>query len=219
MGLAGLLSVVVVHSGRSVIEHAGHRISMFPECVASLGVAVQEAKQPAELLVADFPNTMDLAPLRKWLMRKSAIPFRMIPFRVPFNKGLAANKLATLASGSTLFFLDADMIVPAEVIVRGMAYAAAGRCWFPGYWSRRENEGADPKANGSGTGNAFFPDDLWRRFGPWPVQEHWGGDEKQVSTRVVNAGMSAEALCDRQPVAGFEHIWHPKGLGWGERKT
>lgn len=214
-----MLTICVAHAARSVIAlPGGGRLELFPRTVRSLCAAVAETGIRAELLIADWPGYEDLAPLANWLQQEISIPHRVIEHDGAFNKGLALNDLARQAGGPHLFFLDADMLVPAEVLRRGVYWLQRGRAWFPGYLAqaRAGSRITNPPKNAAG-GNAFMSVNHWRACGGWPEQEHWGGFDRPVWTWLERRGLSAESMADREPVPGFVHLWHPKKLGWKEK--
>jgi hypothetical protein len=216
------LSVLVAHCDRSVIEHNGKRLTLFPRTVESLVHAARRADllSRIELVIADWPDVPQLSPLAEWLPCAVAgtFPYRVIPQSGPFNKGAALNQLTDLAACDRLFFLDCDMLVPAEVLTRGVAYLSEGKAWFPGYQARSERGRLSPPSTPRhGTGNAFMlRADLLRRGG-WPSKETWGQFDRPVSDWFQREGLSAENLATRKWVPGFEHMWHPTKHGWNGR--
>ncbi len=210
--MAEVLNILVAHCARSVVDTGAGRLELFTRTIQSLGHAVAQSSLPAVLLVADFPRDGEMAPLKRWLW-KCPLPHRIVPMKGPFNKGLALNRLTLLALSENLLFLDADMLVPPELLVRGMEALSARKAWFPGYLAQqRDGTLRPPKA--IATGNAFMRrQDILRRGG-WPEQEHWGGFDRPVSRWFEAEGLCCEPLETRIPVEGFIHLWHPKGLGW-----
>jgi len=216
------LSVLVAHCDRSVIEHEGRRITLFPRPVESLVHAARRAGLAPNLewLVADWAGVPQIAPLTEWLpcAVAGAFPYRIISRSGPFNKGAALNELTALAACDRLFFLDCDMLVPAEVLSRGFNYLSAGKAWFPGYLARSQGGRLSPPSTPRhGTGNAFVLRPDLRRYGGWPSKETWGQFDRPVSDWFMREGLSAEDLNTRKPVPGFEHMWHPAKHGWNGR--
>jgi len=216
------LSVLIAHCNRSVIEHEGRRITLFPECAKSLVHAARRAGLRLEILVADWPDVPQLAPLKDWFPAAVApFSFRVFPQTGPFNKGAALNALAELAGTDRLFFLDCDMLVPEEVLRRGIAHLDTGKAWFPGYQARsRGGRLSLPSTPRHGTGNAFMLREHLRERGGWPSKETWGQFDRPVSDWFLSRGLSAEDLNARKPVSGFVHLWHPRKWGWnGQEKA
>jgi len=218
------LSVCVAHCNRSVITHEGRRLTLFPECVKSLVHAARQAGLRIEVLIADWPDVPQIAPLTDWLPEAiSPLPYRVIPHSGPFNKGKALNALAELAACDNLFFLDCDMRVPPEGLLgRGISYLEAGKAWFPGYMAQAENGRLhSPSSPRHGTGNAFMLRAHLRERGGWPSKETWGQFDRPVSDWFMARGLSAEDLDKRQPVPAFVHLYHPRKWGWNgqEQKT
>jgi hypothetical protein len=209
------LSIIIAHCARSLVIHEGHRIELFPRCIESLNEAKRASGVTAELVVADWPRVADGLPLRRWLLQRSEYPVRLVNMRGPFSKGRGCNTAARLAQCERLFFLDADMLVPAEVISRGAGYLRSGKAWFPGYLHQRglgSTNFKPPKV--PGTGCAFMLCHQIRDYGWWPEQTHWGGFDRPVSRWFEAQGLVAEPIEGRAPVPGFVHQWHPKFIGW-----
>jgi len=210
------LSVCVAHCNRSVIDVEGERLTLFPRTVDSLVHAAREANLRIELLVADWPDVPQLAPLRKWLPRAiGKIPLTIVEMSGPFNKGAALNHLAHKAASDRLFFLDCDMLVPWKLLRRGLGYLNEGKAWFPGYMAMsRGGALRSPSTPRHGTGNAFMLRAQLLECGGWPSKTTWGNFDRPVSDWFLSRGLSAEDLNTREPVTGFVHLWHPKLHGW-----
>jgi len=217
-----MLSVLVAHSARSVIRHEGRRIVLFPNTVRSLRHAANRSGVSCELIVADWPEhePSTRARLGRWLDVVAAdLPHRVVSFYGPFNKGLCLNALARglPADRQHLLFLDADMLVPDELLTRGLAHLAAGRAWFAGYLATRENGTLSPPRT-PGCGNVFMTrrqfDALLAERGGWPENRTWGRFDQPVADWFEARGWSAEPRRDRSIVPGFVHQWHPKLIGW-----
>jgi len=134
-----------------------------------------------------------------------------------FSKGRGCNAAALAAQSDSLFFCDADMLVPAEVLKRGVDYLAAGKVWFPGYLAEHGVGGGLHPPQSPGTGNAFMTREQWRA-NKWPEKTTWGNFDRPLSTRIENQGLSAEVVRERKIVDGFVHQWHPKFHGWEKEK-
>lgn len=217
MGQGQGLRVCVAHCNRSVLRVQSGEITLFPKCLESLARAAHSAEISISVSIADWPDVKQLAPLGKWAPRMlRGIPYEITEFRGPFNKGLALNQLADASqAGAFLFFLDCDMVVPAEVLRRGVSALEQGKAYFPGYMARtRSGELRRPSTPRHGTGNAFMSREHWAECGRWPEKTTWGQFDRPVSDWFQARGLSAEDLDTREPVSGFIHLWHPRGIGW-----
>jgi len=214
-----MLSVCIAHSARSTISARGRMIALFPRCVGSLCAAV--APSCAELVVADYPHNRDAGPaLADWLPKACTIPFRIIEMDGQWDKGRALNAAATAATGDVLFFLDCDFLVTAEVLTRGVEYAATGKAWFPGYLAQNGPGGKfDRVPKCMGCGNMILSRTLWSQFKGWRSATEHGQIDQPAGRWFAERGLSAESTKYRRPVKGFVHLWHPKYLGWGDAVT
>jgi hypothetical protein len=186
----------------------GRQFKLFPECVKSLIRAARQARLQIEVVIADWPDVPQLAPLSAWLAPTiGPLPYRVLPMDGPFNKGRGLNAAGEAAASDNLFFLDADMIVPGALLTRGLAWLSAGKAWFPGFTGR---EGNCPRA----TGNLFIRREAWRECGRHVAWDNRRGSDWAFAQAILARGLSAEPLEKRRPVPGFSHIWHPKTIGW-----
>ena len=211
-----LLSICIVHCARSVLTWQKHKLELFPRCIRSIGQASIESGVKAEIVIADWPQVKHEAPLAGWILDASVLPVRVLPMAGEFSKGRGCNAAALAAQSDLLFFCDADMIVPAEVLRCGVEYIAAGKIWFPGYLAEQGVGGSFKPPKTPGTGNAFMSREHWLKHGKWPEKTDWGNFDRPVSTRIENLGLSVEIVRERRIVPGFTHQWHPKFVGWNK---
>ena len=209
-----LLSICIVHCARSVLVVDGRRLELFANCIRSLGAASVESGVPAELVIADWSEVPHEAPLCDWLWQASTLPVRIVMMDGEFSKGRGCNAAACASQSDMLFFCDADMIVSAGLLRRGVDYLAAGKAWFPGYLAEQGAGGSYQPPKSPGTGNAFMTREQWKLFGGWPEQTTWGNFDRPVSKWFEKHGLSAEVIAEREAVQGFVHQWHPKYQGW-----
>jgi len=219
-----LLSICVGHYKRSAVPHAGSLLPIFPRCVQSLCPALAAVHQTAELVVATStaaagPNGVDLRSHGEpptidaatepaaWLLAVATIPVRVIECPRPFSRGRARNLAANASQGDWLMFLDADMIVPPELIRRGCELLRAGKAFFPMY-RRFIDPDHDEWSWGTGTGNSFVLREHYLAAGGFPAPESWGGEDTTFWD-----WFKVHRLSVRERVPTFCHQWHPPSKG------
>ena len=207
------LTICVMHSGRSVIQAGERRIELFPRCLDSLNLSVAGSGVDAELVVADWPEHSGDNPVRDWLPNAVRFPHAVFDMSGQFSKGRGCNAAADVAESNVLFFCDCDMLVPDSVLVKGMAWTAAGKAYFPGYLAQ-DSHGVLLKPRSPGAGNAFMTKAMFRDSGGWPENKTWGKFDRPVWNWFDKHGLAAEPLYEREIVPGFVHLWHPKFAGW-----
>lgn len=216
-----LVSVCLVHAARSVIVAGEKRIELFPRCVDSLYRASRESGVACELVIGDWPKIPQESPLRSWLWKRTKLPARVVPFTGAFSKGRACNVLADESQGNVLLFLDCDMLVPGDVLNRGLDWIAKGKAYFPGYLALDvHGEAVRPKSPGAG--NAMMTPEHFKMLRAsslkgWPENTTWGNFDRPVWNWFNSQGLAAEPLYEREIVPGFLHLWHPKGAGWSQK--
>jgi len=197
------LSVCIPSLNRNRIPWQGRMLELLPRCLDSLARALDAACVEAEVIIADG-GSEDWPPAEWAPQRIAPMPVRVLDAGRPFMRGRARNVAAEAARSDVLFFCDADMLVPARVIERGLEVAAGGRGYFPLYkrFSGPEHTSQVP---GSGHGNCVVLAAHWRAS-RWPERLRWGGEDTAFAR-----WFSARGLMVREAVPGFVHQWHPKG--------
>ena len=123
-----MLSVCVSLKNRSRIVHEQHELTPFPRFVQSLAAAAEDLA--VELVVVDYQS--DDWPLELWLKNAAgSMPVRVISQDGDFSRGEGINLAVRAAGSDRLFLCDADMLVTAEVLVRGMEVMDQGAAFFP----------------------------------------------------------------------------------------
>jgi glycosyltransferase involved in cell wall biosynthesis len=178
--------------------------------IASLG---ETAPGPAELVVTDF-GAVPFDP------GCPAFPVRVLHRPGPFNRSAGLNAAAAAAASDTLFFIDADMLVPAGFVAAAAANVGPGRCWFPVCYSFHRNRPREvagdsradrPGVNGwwrvEGKGMCGFARADFDRIGRWDerIGISYGGEDGDICRRAVAAGLAVL----RDKVDGLFHVWHP----------
>jgi hypothetical protein len=145
----------------------------------------------------------------------------------PINRALARNRALAccpLAAADLVFFVDCDMVLPADFSARVGTHVRPGHAYFPVCYSLYqgaplEELGDGPPyhkngstANGwwrdSGRGNCGFTLADFQTLGGWDSARfgaRYGREDDDIYWR-------AYSLCEihRERVHGFFHQWHPK---------
>src|SRR5437879_2395376 len=122
------ICVTIKNRSRATIDH--RRLSLFPNCVAS--VVRSLASYPcSELVIADWRS--DDWPLADWVEQAAApVPVRVLSVDAPgFSRGKGLNRAASAAKGDALLFLDADCLLCETLIARGLECIRQGKAYYP----------------------------------------------------------------------------------------
>lgn len=115
--------------------------------------------------------------------------------------GRFKNLAAENATGDILFFLDADIVVPQEVIDKILKLVPLGYAYSPIMFMEAEN-GIDGEWGISSFGQIAVTKEQWEK-NKWPEWTSYGGDDNIFYEPYKDGG----AIRD-QPF-GFNHKWHP----------
>ncbi len=204
-----ILSVCVSLRNRSRIIHDGQPLHLFPNCVRSLAEAAEKlgptclSGRQVELVVADFHS--DDWPLDEWIPDTAdPLQVNVIPVDGDFSRGRGLNIAARHTRSDRLFLCDADMLIPAELLQRGIEILDAGDAFFPvfrylGLDASRQH--LVPES----FGNAMVTRELFEATGGVPEFHSWGGEDDLFYAEVVR-----RATVRRDVIDGFDHQWHPE---------
>lgn len=195
------VSVCIPCKDRSRMVHGQVTFYPLPRTVDSLVRAALDARVEAEIVVADYGST-DWPPA-EWLAER-ARPFlgRVVQVDGEFSLGGGKNRAAEASAAPVLFFCEADMTVPAQVLTTGLQLARDGRAYFPCY--QRERELGGDLYWGSGHGNCVVPREVWEAH-PWVEGQGWAvGEDNEYAHHCTQRGIYV-----REKVADFIHRWHP----------
>lgn len=125
-----LLSICITVKNRSrFLLPNGDTLYLFPNCLKSLAIVAREVEN-VEVVICDFDSTD--WPLDQWVGEVlKQIPYRIIKSKNKFHSGLGRNIAADHAKGEFLLFLDAEMIVPLNVVMNGLKYLYQQKVYFP----------------------------------------------------------------------------------------
>jgi len=199
-----LISICVSHYRRSAVRWAGGYLYLFPNAVKALNQAVAESGLAAELVVADWPYVSQENHLRLWLWAESRIPVRIVEMDRAFTLGAGRNAAAKAAQSDLLYFMDADMLTPPEVLTRGVEVVAAGKGYFP--ICRRFRDASHTEwAWTTGHGNSVVSREHWRQAGGFSEAPGRCGEDT-----MFGQWFKARKIYVREEVRRYIHQWHPK---------
>jgi glycosyltransferase involved in cell wall biosynthesis len=184
-----VLSICIGHSNRT---------SLLKECVRSLNTAISKLRVEAELVICDYDGQV-----ASWIFNESKLPVRIVTLSGPYNRGKARNTAAENSQGDWLYFCDADMVTPPEVLRDGFDAIRTGRALFPQY---RRYKSAEQKDWfwGTGHGNCICRRDHWKQSGGYPEKQEYGGED----TAFAN-WFRVKGLLVRKQYDNYYHLWHP----------
>ena len=202
--MSPILSVLVNFSSRAYDMHEGKRIPLFERTFPFLVNTLNQTKVDAEIIILDSTPAGDPRGLGDWCVDRR---LRIVKNDVEFNRGAGRAKLGELASGEILYWMDADMIVPPQVITRGIVFARQGQAYYPLYDFEHMPGDLTRYSEGNGTGNLIIQREIYDISPKWPTDMNgWGGEDTKLAHWFKIHGMVF-----REHIPGFIHLWHPKG--------
>ena len=196
------ISICVPCFNRSRVPSSAGLLELFPKCVDSLVAAARASWIECELIVADYRS--DDWPLADWLAERAwPIRAKVVTPHEKYTTGGGKNAAAELASAPVLFFCETDMLVPANLLVRGLVVTGRGDGYFP-YYQRYRGPEHDAAYWGNGCGNAVVLRDDWLE-NKWIPSEGWGSGEDTLFSHWF---WQRERLA-REQLLEFYHQWHP----------
>jgi hypothetical protein len=185
-------------------------LRLFPNCVHSIAEAAKHDLS-SELVVTDWRS--DDWPLKEWLEDAARpIPVQLLSLEGAFSRGRGLNTAAHAARGEFLAFVDADMVVPKQLIEVGTSHLREGKAFFPIVFSYKGPDHRDGWWRREGFGQVMVTRDTFERAGGWPEYDSWGQEDDAFYAKV-----SEVAPVIREAVDGFCHQWHPNDVGWKNR--
>ena len=158
-----------------------------------------------EIIIVDFDS--DDLPPKTWAPELSAsgIEIKIIEVKEAFSRGKGLNLAASNATGSILFFLDADMLISKELIYQiARANLLERKAFFPicySYFTPFHKEGW---VRSEGWGNLSVTRKMWDSINlKWWEKKSWGSEDDHMRDSLNN-------LYIRKRGIGFYHQWHPE---------
>ena len=186
----------------SLIIPLKNRFAHLCKLLKSLGEVTHYER--VEVVIVDFEST-DV----KW-DQKIEDPYTLVSIPPPFRRAKALNIGASFATGNVLFFCDADMLLPRNLVTVLENTVEDGVAYFPKctLLIEKEQEGGVLDV---GWGNCAFTRATFDIVGKWNESfiMHGGEDgdlfNRCVSYKIVQAGVRTI----RSLLPGFFHQFHP----------
>jgi hypothetical protein len=205
-----VLSICIAIKNRSRVHVDGRELLLFPNCVQSIVQSVPR-ELPCEIVVTDWMS--DDWPLEQWLeMAARPLLVRVVQASGGFSRGRGLNLAAAEANGEDLLFTDADCLLSAALIERGLRYVHDNNAFFPVLFSFHDPEHRSGWWRHSGYGNCMMTRGVFERAGRWPQYCSWGKEDTDFFSSV-----SSIAQVVREEVPGFYHQWHPEDILWKDQ--
>lgn len=158
-----------------------------------------------EILIVDFNSDDD--PPKSWATALSAsgIDIKVIELKESFSRGRGLNVAAENATGSILFFLDADMLVSRELIYQILRTNIVDKkAFFPicfSYFTPFQKEGW---IRSEGWGNLSITREMYEKKNiKWWEKKSWGSEDDHMRECL-------DGMYSRKLGIDFYHQWHPE---------
>ncbi|MCA9238570.1 MAG: glycosyltransferase family 2 protein [Planctomycetales bacterium] len=198
-----IVSICVSVKNRSRLFVDGRTLTLLPHCVRSIAEAAEELAEPVELVVADFRS--DDWPLAEWLAPAArSLQVQLLAVDEPFSRGRGLNVASRSARSDRFLLLDADMLLGAVVLRRGLECIAEGQVWFP-VCRCLDAAGRVTGWQDWGYGNVGLMRQDLERAGPVPEYDSWGGEDYVLRDRLAQ-----RCRIIRERAGGLFHQWHPE---------
>jgi hypothetical protein len=201
------LSICITCKNRSKIESDKGTLYLLPNCIDSIIDASKNLNVNIEIVISDWQSTD--WPLKEWLPQKledTGISYKIVDSkRNKFNAGYGRNIAAEKSSHDYIFFLDADMILPQEILEDAINYLNEGKIFFP---ISREQHSLEVLS--SGFGNFAISKKQYISIGNWRQKRKWGKEDTDYYNRCIESRNEVV----REFYFDFIHQWHPPKHGW-----
>jgi glycosyltransferase involved in cell wall biosynthesis len=179
-------------------------LSLLKNCISSI-VNSRISGIDFEIVIADF-NSDDDSP-SEWMgtLVSPDIPWKVITPERNFNRGHGRNIAASHATGSVLFFLDADMLISRELIQQSLHLLKKGeRAFFPICYSYLTPFHKEGWVRSEGWGNLVISRKIYTDLGlSWWEKASWGSEDDHMRDQLKDLYFREEGL-------NFFHQWHPE---------
>ncbi len=174
-----------------------NHVKIFEYCHDSLCKALTACRLKGEIVLVYWPTPND----PDWINQKLDSRVNLIKPDVPFTRGGARNISAKAAKGEILFFCDADMLVPLNLLPRALELIKNKAAFFP-YYKRLDKRG-QPAIDGIGTGNCILHKSSYIESGGFPEYNKWGGEDTKFTHWFGHRNRAVREQCP-----GFFHQYH-----------
>jgi glycosyltransferase involved in cell wall biosynthesis len=199
-----MISICITCKNRSKLKTHKKELYLFPNCIDSI---IDIAEIPIEIVIADWRSTD--WPLKEWLPDKlisnKNISYNVIEMKGEFNIGRGRNVAVKHASHNILFFLDADMLLSADVFRDAIQIAESGKAFFPICFNEYTKE-----KRIRGFGNLAISRKIYDLVGKWWEKTTWGDEDSNYYHRCNDNNIEIV----REPYENFIHQWHPRKINW-----
>ena len=197
------ICITVKNRSRMTLEN-GKVLYLFPDCIDSVVNSIK-TRDDIEIIICDWHST-DL-PLDEWIHDKlRGINYKIISTPGEFHRGTGRNVAANNAIGEILFFLDADMLLTKEVLLKaienGMDKIYIPHCFYfinedhsKGFWC-------------SGKGNLVMPNNIFKKTEGWPCPPKYNlhyDEDQQFYSNLEASKFPIVRIKEKD----FYHPYHP----------
>ncbi|MCQ4253826.1 glycosyltransferase [Stutzerimonas stutzeri] len=177
---------------------------LLKNCVQSIAKSKIEGIE-FEIVIVDFDSTDE--PPSNWApaFGSPGIQVKVISLKESFSRGRGLNVAAENATGTILFFLDADMLISRELIYQTLRTNVIDKkAFFPicySYFTPFHTEGW---IRNEGWGNLSITREMYDNNKiKWWEKKSWGSEDDHMRDCL-------EGLYTRKRGIGFFHQWHPE---------
>lgn len=196
-----VLSICISLKDRSRLLYDDKILDLFPRCIRSLSDTAREIGT-IEVVVADF-ESKDF-PLSEWLWGAGYLKVKVVPMSGSFSRGKGLNAAVRAASSDSLLLFDADILISASSLRRGLEDIKTGAVRFPICRNLNDQNKAYSWRD-YGKGIVFITREQFYQCGGVPEFESWGGEDDLIYERV-----KARYPIIRELDSGLRHQWHPE---------
>lgn len=207
MSITTSLSICITLLNRSKLPlGAGHVLELFPNCVDALRRSILP-DEPVEVVISDWESTD--WPLQDWLVQRMGhVQHRVVSPSGAFHRSIGRNVAAHYAQGEVLFFLDADVLISRDVLLRGLQAVQEGSVYYPKCFYFLDPQHSKGFWCAGARGLIFMSRKHFKQIGDWPAPPHYRShvDEDQAYFKKVR---ESGIIDKHENVPGLFHQYHP----------